>query len=296
MRTVRISRAELDSSRQIREDADSLIVPTIFTRESILPFFDGKAYRSAQELKDAAWTLEGAWIVAYNHIESVFLTNRKDICGKAENIKFCEKINGLIGDTRFFKAKCDQIFLNAIKDGKLKDVSVSYFCEDIFVPGEFAGENYDFMQRNFMFGHVAAGIQEGRCPSPFCGMAVDSLTVQVHQDPEVTENYVRIRVRDPGLFVEGSFRTIVLSASEGIHAIIGKLKSDPNGPTVIQNYMFELAKGWTMEKAQAWIQKNKDDKGKPAATVSLESSGVEKKACLDPDAVLEKSRQLLTSK
>jgi hypothetical protein len=61
------------------------------------------------------------------------------------------------------------------------------------------------------------------------------------------------------LFVEGSFRTIVLSAEQGIHAVVGKLKSNPEGATVIQNYMFELAKGWTMEKAQAWVKKHEDE-------------------------------------
>ena len=33
---------------------------------------------------------------------------------------------------------------------------------------------------------------------------------------------------DPSDFVEGSFRTITLSADQGIQAVIGKLKSDPN--------------------------------------------------------------------
>jgi hypothetical protein len=49
-----------------------------------------------------------------------------------------------------------------------------------------------------------------------------------------------------------------LSAKEGIHAIIGKLKSDPKGATVVQNYMFELEKDWTMEKAKTWVKEHKD--------------------------------------
>jgi len=257
MRTVRVNKVEFDSSKQIREDADSVIVPTILTRESILPFADGRGYRSAKELQDAVWTLEGAWVVALSHISTVFVTNRADIRGKVENVNFSPKINGIIGDTRFLKANCDQAFLEGVKKGELKDVSVAYFCEDVFTPGKFGDEPYDFLQQNFMFGHVAAGVPEGRCPSPFCGMAVDSLFAK-HGDPEVTENYVRIRVRDPNLFVDGSFRTIVLSADQGIHAIVGKLKSDPTGSTVIQNYMFELAKGWTMEKAEAWVKEHKD--------------------------------------
>jgi hypothetical protein len=270
MRTVRTNRVEFDSSKQIREDADSIIVPTILTRESILPFADGRGYRSAKELQDAAWTLEGAWVVALSHISTVFVTNRVDIRGKVENVKFEPKINGIIGDTRFLKANCDQAFLEGVKKGELKDVSVAYFCEDVFTPGKFGDEPYDFLQQNFMFGHVAAGVPEGRCPSPFCGMAVDSLFAK-HGDPEVTENYVRIRVRDPNLFVDGSFRTIILSADQGIHAIIGKLKSDPQGSTVIQNYMFEVAKDWTMEKAQAWVKEHKDS----VEAMSLE--GIKKK-------------------
>jgi hypothetical protein len=258
MRTVRISKVEFDSTKKIVETDTEIIVPTIFTRESILPFGDGKGYRSMKELEAAAWTLEGAWLVAYSHVPTVFVTNRGDIRGRARNIKVSNEINGIIGDSAFLKSHCDQPFQEKVRKGELPDVSVSYYCDDIFTPGEFVGEKYDFEQQNFMFGHVATGIQEGRCPSPFCGMAVDSLTVSVHMDPEVTENYVRIRVRNPDLFVEGSFRTMVLSASEGIHAIIGKLKSDPNGATVIQNYMFELAKDWTMEKAQAWVKDHKD--------------------------------------
>jgi hypothetical protein len=238
------------------EDENEVVVPTIFTREAILPFKDGKGYRSAAELKAAAWTLEGAWVVAYDHIPTVFVLNRADIRGRVKNVRFSEEINGILGDIHFFKKNCDELLLGAVKERKLKDVSVAYFSEDVMASGKFGDEPYDFEQTNFMFGHVAAGVSEGRCPSPFCGMSVDSLFA--HADPEVTEKYVRIRVRDPDLFATKSFRTIVLSAKEGIHAIVGKLKSDPKGSTVIQNYMFELAKDWTMEKAKAWVEEHKD--------------------------------------
>lgn len=286
MRTIRISKAEFDASKQIKETEDALIVPAILTRESILPFGDGKGYRPAKELQDAAWTLEGTWIVSRNHVETVFVTDRADIRGKVENVSFCSKINGVIGDIRFLKAKCDAAFLDGVKKGDLKDVSVAYFCEDVFTPGKFGDEPYDFVQQNFMFGHVATGIAEGRCPSPFCGMAVDSLFTKPHNDPEVTEKYVRIRIRDPDLFVEGSFRTIVLSAEEGIHAIVGKLKSDPKGSTVIQNYMFELTKDWTMEKAKTWVKEHKD-------SAAEEMTEEELRAKIE---ALEKQRQTLVEK
>jgi hypothetical protein len=256
-RTIRLSKAEFDTTKKIQETEDELIVPAILTREGILPFGDGKGYRPAAELKDAAWTLEGAWVVALSHVPDVFVTNRRDIRGRVQNPRFCNQINAILGDIHFIKSKCDAPLLDRLRKGDLKDVSPAYFADDIFTPGKFGDEPYDFVQKEFMFGHVAAGVPEGRCPSPFCGMSVDSLFAK-HADPEVTENYVRIRVRDPDLFVDGSFRTIVLSADQGIHAIIGKLKSDPQGSTVVQNYMFELAKDWTMEKAQAWVKEHKD--------------------------------------
>jgi hypothetical protein len=256
VKTIRAEIVKFDSTRQIREDQDALVVPAILTRESILPFGDGKGYRPAAELEAAAWTLEGAWVVAYDHILTVFPMSREDIRGKVENVKFDAGINGVRGDIRFLKGLCDKALLEGVRKGDLKDVSVAYFSEDNFTPGEFGGEPYDFVQRNFMFGHVAAGVPEGRCPSPFCGMNVDSF--KPHKDPEETENFIHIPIRDKGLFVDGNDRTITLSADEGIEAVVGKLKSDPEGKTHIQKYMFAKAKGWTMEKAQAWVAQHKD--------------------------------------
>jgi hypothetical protein len=55
-------------------------------------------------------------------------------------------------------------------------------------------------------------------------------------------------------------RTITLSEKEGILAVIGKLKSDPGGKPVFQKYLFSKEKGWTMEKAQAWVNQHKNDR------------------------------------
>ena len=256
MRTYRAERIEFDSTKKIREDSDAVVVPAILTRESILPFADGKGYRSAKELADAAWTLEGAWVVAYDHILTVFPMSREDIRGRIQNVSFDSTINGVRGEIRFIKALCDEKLLADVKRGNLKDVSVAYFSEDVFESGTFAGEPYDFVQRNFMFGHVAAGVPEGRCPSPFCGMNVDSF--KPHKDPEESEDFIHIRVDDPEDFVESSFRTIDIDAEKGIRAVVGKLKSDPKGSMHIQKFIFEKAKGWTMEKAEAWVQEHKD--------------------------------------
>lgn len=72
-----------------------------------------------------------------------------------------------------------------------------------------------------------------------------------------TENYIRIRIEDPDKFVDDSFRTITISKDQGITAVIGKYKSDPNGPTHIQNYMFAKDKDWTVAKAKKWVADHK---------------------------------------
>jgi len=76
--------------------------------------------------------------------------------------------------------------------------------------------------------------------------------------PDVTENYIRIRIRDPKTIVEGSFRTIIISASQGIKAVIGKLKSDPNGSTKVQSVLFDKKK-WDTKRATTWVREHRED-------------------------------------
>lgn len=74
--------------------------------------------------------------------------------------------------------------------------------------------------------------------------------------PEVIGDYIHIRVKDPDLFVDDSFRTIDISTEQGIKAVIGKLKTEPEGNTIVQKYMFDKDK-WTVERAQAWVDEHK---------------------------------------
>jgi HK97 family phage prohead protease len=57
------------------------------------------------------------------------------------------------------------------------------------------------------------------------------------------------------LFVDTSFRTIDISKEKGIKAIIGKLKTEPQGSTVIQSYLF-LKDKWTVSTAQDWVNEH----------------------------------------
>ena len=68
---------------------------------------------------------------------------------------------------------------------------------------------------------------------------------------EETENFWRVRVRDPDEFDPDTFRTITLSEDAGIMSVIGVLKE--TGKWDNQNFMFEKEKGWTAESASAWV-------------------------------------------
>jgi hypothetical protein len=257
LRKIGISLAEVDASKIVEDSDEFLVVPAIIAREGVFPYPEGKAYKPATELKDAAFTAEGAWVVAEKHPDTVVLTVRDDIKGRVEGAKFCDKINAIEGNLRFFKAKCNATFLDEIKTGKRKDVSLGFFYDFDATPGKWNDQPYDFVQRNILIDHVAAGVPVGRCRSPYCGIAVDQLIRKVALDPEETEAFIHIPVRDAGDFVQDSFRTIDIDADEGIKAVVGKLKSDPEGSTHIQEFLFDKSKDWTLEKAQAWVDEHK---------------------------------------
>lgn len=74
----------------------------------------------------------------------------------------------------------------------------------------------------------------------------------------VEGNYVRARLREPSTIIDGTFRTITLSEQRGIKAVIGRLKSDPEGPTHVQSVLFKKDK-WTVASAREWISEHRDD-------------------------------------
>ncbi len=81
--------------------------------------------------------------------------------------------------------------------------------------------------------------------------------IELKPAPDITENYIRWRIKDPDLFVRNSFRVIDISKKEGIKATVGKLKKDPDGPTHVQSYLFDKDK-WTVEQAREWVNERKD--------------------------------------
>lgn len=81
---------------------------------------------------------------------------------------------------------------------------------------------------------------------------IDSEPEEEKPAPDVTENTIRIRLRNPNKFQEGSFRTIQIGKkSDGIKAVIGRLIGKTS--TTVQSYIFDKTK-WTAKKAQKWVK------------------------------------------
>ncbi len=71
---------------------------------------------------------------------------------------------------------------------------------------------------------------------------------------EISQNFVRSGHRNPDDFEPESIRTITLSEDEGVKALVGKPKGKDH--TEIISYLFDVSKGWTVEKAKEWFDKH----------------------------------------
>jgi hypothetical protein len=288
VRKIGFARVEFDASSKNLEETDDLLVVknVVLSRQGIFPYGSKKAFKPGDELEAGAFTLDGAWLVAYDHYYgpfSPFLTNRDDIRGRTKNPKFDKDKAAIIGDLEFFKTLSTKTFIGDIKSGALKDVSVAFISDDLARPGKFGDESYDYVQTKFMFGHVAVALAEGRCPAPFCGIALDSVLSNLIVNNVDSANYVEVPLCESA---SGAFppRVITLSEKEGILAVVGK--SDPAADAEVLRYLFSKAKGWTLEKAQAWTKGHKDAVAGELTEKELRAKIVE----------LEKQRQTLIEK
>lgn len=71
---------------------------------------------------------------------------------------------------------------------------------------------------------------------------------------------IRIRQRDPRIFSRETLRTITISKSLGIKAVIGNLPSDNKlrVQTLIFNRNPQIGKSWNLHEAKDWVRSNKD--------------------------------------
>jgi hypothetical protein len=71
-------------------------------------------------------------------------------------------------------------------------------------------------------------------------------------DIDETENYYRVRIRQPNKFNENTFRHVIISEEEGIFSTMGKLKGQKT--MTIQSIIFDKEK-WDKKSVIEWVNK-----------------------------------------
>jgi HK97 family phage major capsid protein/HK97 family phage prohead protease len=70
---------------------------------------------------------------------------------------------------------------------------------------------------------------------------------------EITDKYIRVRVRNADDFTSGSLRTVWISEREGINSVQGHLRGE--GTMTVQAFLFVKAK-WDADRAVAWVRRH----------------------------------------
>ena len=248
---------------EVEEDAETLTVPAVITREDVYDYDGMLVYEPAEEIEEATLTAENAWIVE-NHPSEVILTKAEDIKGTVAKAVFEE--DRIKADLTFYKDRCSPQYLNDIKKGRIKSVSIGFFWEPEPRKGEFKGKHYDYVMRGIFIDHVAVGSWTGRCSYPLCGIGIDGKLKGANPYP----NEHSCRLRDPEtLDIVGSGER--KHNGKTYRVIFGKPKGKPEAGSVEQAYRYPV-ETWSEDEARNHCQ---DHGGNfEAATKEEESAGL----------------------
>ncbi|MGF3573556.1 MAG: DUF2213 domain-containing protein [Candidatus Bathyarchaeia archaeon] len=229
---------------QIKEDEETLIVPAVITREGVYDYDGMLIYEPASEVEKAAFTALNAWVVE-EHPPEIILSKPQLIRGTVQNPKF-EK-DRIKAELVFFKNRCTPQYLEDIKNGKARSVSIGFFFDCIPQSGEFRGQHYDYVKRDILIDHVAVGSWQGRCSYPLCGIGVDTVK---GADPYPNEHSCRLK--DPEtLNIVGSGER--KHNGKTYRVIFGKPKDKPDAGSVEQAYRYPI-KTWSEAEARKHCQ------------------------------------------
>lgn len=239
MRKYGMDSVQLDKL-EIQENNETLTVPAIITREAVLDYDGDKVYEPREEVEKATFTAQNAWVVEEHPVE-VILTKAKDIRGTVRNPVFVE--DRIKADLVFFKNRCPPKYLQDIRDGKARSVSIGFFYELIPESGEFNGQHYDYVKKDVFIDHVAVGNWRGRCSYPACGIGLDRL---LGANPYPNEHSCRLR--DPE-------KLDIVGSGERKHnrktyrVIFGKPKGEKDAGSVEQAYRYPV-ETWSEAEAR----------------------------------------------
>jgi len=173
-----------------------------------------------------------------------------------------EKDQAIVSGRFFLDTAAGREHYTVVKDlGDMQEWSYTFRILDA-EPGMFDGAPVRLLKRLEVIG--VSPVTEG------AGIDTHTVAIKGAKPVDVTEDTIRIRMRDPEDFQADSFRTITISADDYIKAVIGKLKGETK--TTVQSYLFDK-EHWTVEEAQAWVKEHGKQRGTEKCAAYDESGG-----------------------
>ncbi|MCJ7767859.1 DUF2213 domain-containing protein [Candidatus Bathyarchaeota archaeon] len=172
---------QVDSLQVIEDSRCCLKVNAVITKEGVHQYPDGRAFKSRMELLKATHTARNAKITILDHPDSLVVMSQKQMHGIVEKPFFDrDRIRAVLN---FDKSTCPPDFLDKVRKSQLKDVSIGFYYQPDMTPGKWNDSNYDYVMRDIVIDHVAAGVVKGRCSFPDCGIGVDTMMKRIALDP-----------------------------------------------------------------------------------------------------------------
>ena len=206
----------------------------VIASEIVQPYEDGKAWKPRDELEKYAPYVDGRWVIAGAHPEQGIISDTGQVAGRTVNPHYVKDLKdpstkrpcraGVRADVQIFNNKVTPSLLEDMKTGKKQDVSIGFFFskdeqKGVVDDGPFKGLEYDYVQRNMFHDHLAAGIDNGRCPMSYCGLGADEVKQELTGDPfsgfsSFGDCVSKIMAKNPEM------------SEESARKICGKLKSE----------------------------------------------------------------------
>jgi hypothetical protein len=190
MKKIGYDQAKIDQLRIVDDKKKCCLrVNAVITKVGVYPYPDGRAFKSRMELLKATRTAKNAKITILDHPDSMVIMSQNQIYGTVENPFFeRDKIRATLN---FDKYVTPPRFLADVRAGKLKDVSIGFYYAPDATPGNWNGQPYDYVMRDIVIDHVAAGVVKGRCTFPSCGIGVDAMMRQARARRFVIDKVVK---------------------------------------------------------------------------------------------------------
>jgi len=251
MTKIGYDQMQVDSLQVIEDSRCCLKVNAVITREGVYQYPDGRAFKSRMELLKATHTARNAKITILDHPDSLVVMSQKQMHGVVEKPFFDrDRIRAVLN---FDKSTCPADFLDNVRNGKLKDVSIGFYYQPDLTPGTWNGSNYDYVMRDIVIDHVAAGVLKGRCSFPDCGIGVDTMMKRIALDPfgEYADFADCVAKNQDKADPEGYCATIKRSI-EGAQQVMGGEKGLSTAkPTEWEDFLKDRkAQGYTEQQAK----------------------------------------------